>query len=179
MRRMYEWACEKQENCDTDQYSFKAYLARWLAKSSIVAPFMSNAVTTLLQQSAQAAAQSCSGGAAGTSCGTKWYVGGYDGVTGVGQQLSALETIQSLMLLSGDMDAARRYPAKQGNVQISQATSTSTLSVATATATGINGQGTASSGAVANVRGRVCVSGSVLVVVPVVIGMVVGGGLLV
>jgi hypothetical protein len=46
----------------------------------------------------------------------KWYVGGYDGVYGVGQQMSALETVQSLLLLDGT--AARSIPRHQGNVSI-------------------------------------------------------------
>ncbi|KAK3724752.1 hypothetical protein LTR37_000800 [Vermiconidia calcicola] len=97
----YEWACEAHGTCNNDQYSFKAYLARWLAKSSSVAPFISDSVFTLLNASSIAAAQSCSGGDSGQLCGQKWYVSGYDGNSGVGQQLSAMETVQSLLLLQG------------------------------------------------------------------------------
>ena len=96
---MYEWACETHGTCDTDQYSFKAYLSRWMAQSAIVAPYITAPVHEVLNTSAIAAAQSCSGGNDSTTCGQKWYVNGYDGSHGVGQQLSALETVQALLLL--------------------------------------------------------------------------------
>lgn len=98
---MYEWACETYGTCDTDQYSFKAYLSRWMAQSTVVAPYIHAPVLEFLNVSANAAAQSCSGGNDSQTCGQKWYVGGYDGSFGVGQQLSALETVQSLLLLHG------------------------------------------------------------------------------
>ena len=85
----------------TSPQSFKAYLARWMAQAAIVAPSIKANVTTLLSASAQAAAQACAGDVNGSVCGQKWYVGGYDGSFGVGQQLSALETVQSLLLLLG------------------------------------------------------------------------------
>lgn len=45
-----------------------------------------------------AAAQSCSGGDDGVTCGHKWWVDGWDGMFGVGEQMSALETIQSNLI---------------------------------------------------------------------------------
>jgi len=42
-----------------------------------------------------AAAQSCVGGNDGVTCGHKWWVEGWDGQYGVGEQMSALEVIQS------------------------------------------------------------------------------------
>lgn len=98
---MYEAACEPYNTCDNDQYSFKAYLGRWLGKTTIVAPSTAEAIYPLLQTSATAAAQSCSGGSDGVTCGTKWYTGGWDGTRGAGQQLSALEVVQSLLVANG------------------------------------------------------------------------------
>ena len=95
---MYEKQCEPTNSCDNDQFSFKAYLSRWLAKTTIVAPYTEPLIQPLLSASAKAAAQSCSGQANGTVCGQKWYVGGYDGSWGIGQYLSALETIQGLLV---------------------------------------------------------------------------------
>lgn len=95
---MYEVACEPSNNCDTDQLSFKAYLARWMAASTKVAPFVGDIVNAQLKTSAVAAAKSCSGGADGVTCGTKWTTGAWDGAYGVGQQMSALETIQGLLI---------------------------------------------------------------------------------
>lgn len=95
---MYQPSCEPFDDCNNDQLSFKAYLARWMAQSAAVMPAIESTVVALLSASAEAAAESCSGGANGTLCGEKWYVGGYDGHYGVGQQLSALETVQALLL---------------------------------------------------------------------------------
>lgn len=117
---MYQYACEPYNTCDNDQLSFKAYLARWMAKAAIVAPYITEPVTLLLTRSAEAAARSCSGPPNGTTCGEKWYVGGYDGSYGVGQELSALETVQSLLLLSGGVNGSHRYPYTQSDVHIAQ-----------------------------------------------------------
>ncbi|KAK0265955.1 i-AAA protease yme1 [Friedmanniomyces endolithicus] len=121
---MCEPSCEPTGTCDVDQLSFKAYTSRWMAKASIVAPYIAGSVSVLLTRSAEAAAQACSGGASGSMCGVKWYVGGFDGVTGVGQELSALETVQALLLLrDGGVDAARRYPLTSEDVHVSVASS--------------------------------------------------------
>ena len=95
---MYEVACEPQSNCNYDQKSFKAYLSRWMAASWQVAPFLEPLMKPFLIASAQAAAAQCSGGADGVTCGTHWTESTYDGTNGVGQQLSALETIQNLLV---------------------------------------------------------------------------------
>jgi mannan endo-1,6-alpha-mannosidase len=95
---MFEPACETVETCDNDQFSFKGYLARFMWASTLMAPFLTSAVNTLLQTSSMAAAQACSGGADGATCGQHWYYGGCDGIYGVGQQMSALETLQGLLI---------------------------------------------------------------------------------
>ncbi|KAL1590695.1 hypothetical protein WHR41_00737 [Cladosporium halotolerans] len=95
---MYEVACEPNNNCNVDQLSFKAYLSRWMAATTKVAPWTADQILPLLASSAQAAAQSCSGGNDGSTCGTKWTQTGWDGAYGVGQQMSALEVIQSNMI---------------------------------------------------------------------------------
>lgn len=110
---MFEAACEPYNKCNNDQYSFKAYLARWLAKTMILAPFTAKTIRPLLETSARAAAKSCSGGTDGVTCGTKWWVGDYDGKTGVGQQLSALEVIQSLLIEDAD-----RWQLERGNMVV-------------------------------------------------------------
>jgi mannan endo-1,6-alpha-mannosidase len=42
-----------------------------------------------------AAAQSCTGGNDGVTCGHKWWFDGWDGEYGVGEQMAALEVVQS------------------------------------------------------------------------------------
>ena len=130
---MYEFACEPKSTCNNDQYSFKAYLARWLSQSAIVAPYIADSLWPLLFRSATAAAETCTGGENGITCGQKWYVGGYDGSYGIGQQLSALETVQSLLLLRGNVEGMKRYPVTSDNVVIEVATP-STFSIPTRTA---------------------------------------------
>lgn len=90
--------CEKSEKCNIDQLSFKAYLARWLAVSAQLAPFTTDRIVPLLQHSAKAAAQSCVGGPTQTMCGSRWWWNGFDGMGGVGQQMSALSVISANLI---------------------------------------------------------------------------------
>ncbi|KAI1409144.1 glycoside hydrolase family 76 protein [Hypoxylon sp. FL1857] len=94
---MYEHACEPYEVCNNDMKSFKGYLSRFMWATTRMMPATLPRVQTLLNASAIAAAKACSGGENGTVCGQKWYVGGYDGVPGLGQQMTALETVQGLL----------------------------------------------------------------------------------
>lgn len=96
---MYEVACEPNGKCNVDQMSFKAYLSRWMAATTKMAPFTYDFVMTRLRASALAAAQQCSGGSDGATCGLRWTMGPkWDGTYGVGQQMSALEVIQSNLI---------------------------------------------------------------------------------
>ena len=94
---MYEYMCEEASSCDVDQFSFKAYLSRWMVAATQMLPDLKPQIMDLITASAEAAALSCSGPNTST-CGTKWYIGGWDGSEGLGQQLSALETIQGLLV---------------------------------------------------------------------------------
>lgn len=70
-----------------------------MAASSLMAPFTYNTSYPLLLSSARAAAAQCTGGANGTLCGIKWWLNGtWDGSDGPGQQMCALETIQSVLI---------------------------------------------------------------------------------
>lgn len=96
---MSEVICEPNGKCDTDNYSFKAYLSRWMAASTKYAPFMYDIVMPKLRASAIAAVQQCSGGSNGQMCGMKWTQGAtWDGSQGVGQQMGALEVIQANLI---------------------------------------------------------------------------------
>lgn len=99
---MYEEACEDVNTvgtCDTDQQSFKAYLSRWMAASTKIAPFTASYSLPLLASSAKAAALQCSGGTDGTTCGEHWTENAtYDGNTGLGQEMSALSVIQANLI---------------------------------------------------------------------------------
>ena len=96
---MQEVACEGPGTCDTDNYSFKAYLARWMVASTKYAPFIHDAVMTKISASATAAALQCSGGNNKQMCGMKWTNGAnWDGSQGVGQQMGALAIIQANLI---------------------------------------------------------------------------------
>ncbi|KAH7135929.1 glycosyl hydrolase family 76-domain-containing protein [Dendryphion nanum] len=107
-----EVVCEENGKCNLDQQSFKAYFARFLGKTAIMAPFTRDRVTNWLKKSAVAAAKSCSGGQSGTECGFKWYTGGFDGIGGTGQQLSALEVTQALLMLNKNIVPATKGQSK-------------------------------------------------------------------
>lgn len=92
---MVEIACEPQGTCNNDQPSFKAYLSRWMAAATQLAPFTADFILPKLQSSAKAAAAQCTGGTDGDTCGRKWYSGTYDGNKGIGEQMSALSVIQA------------------------------------------------------------------------------------
>ena len=57
---MIEIACEPGANCNIDQQTFKAYLARWMAASVKVAPWTHDTIMPLIRTSALAAAKSVS-----------------------------------------------------------------------------------------------------------------------
>ncbi|PNS16577.1 hypothetical protein CAC42_77 [Sphaceloma murrayae] len=69
---LYEQACEllprqtgaekdAEGGCNQDQLLFKGFLARWMGKASVLAPFLVPFTSPLLAASALGAAQSCSG----------------------------------------------------------------------------------------------------------------------
>ena len=97
-RVMYEQVCETDWTCNVDQYSFKAYLSRWLAQTSILVPSTAPWIRRRLRTSTAAAAQSCVGGGDGTTCGAHWYLKSWDSTSGVGQALSAMEVIYALLV---------------------------------------------------------------------------------
>jgi len=96
-----EIACEPDE-CDKDQASFKGVVARFLASTRALIPETAEQIRKYLEPSAQGAARSCSGGTDGVTCGVDWTRDSWDEKYGIGEQLSALETIQSLLATSDD-----------------------------------------------------------------------------
>ncbi len=117
---LFEAACELSNTCNTDQLSMKAYVIRWLAATSKMAPFTAGRVGEVLRASAQGAAASCTGGKNNT-CGSKWYLGEWDGTTGLGQELCALEATYALLVNQTNP------PAMYSNVNISPAAPTPTI----------------------------------------------------
>lgn len=97
---MYEVECEPNNNCNNDQQSFKAYLSRWMAATTLLAPWTYDTImNTYLIPSAQAAAAQCDGGTSGTVCGMHWINGAtYDGMYGPGEQMAALQVMGALLI---------------------------------------------------------------------------------
>ena len=86
---MVEYQCEEQLICDQDQKSFKAYLARWLGVTSLLAPYTAAQIQPKLAACAQGAAGQCDGGASETQCGMQWWSSTFDGHTGIGEEVSS------------------------------------------------------------------------------------------
>lgn len=96
---MTEVACEPVNLCDVDQQSFKAYLSRWMAATTKWAPWTYDRIKPLMASSATAAAAQCTGGDNGRMCGLRWTdEGKWDGSTGVGQQMAAMEVVLATMI---------------------------------------------------------------------------------
>jgi mannan endo-1,6-alpha-mannosidase len=89
---MSEMQCEKAGNCNNDQSSFKAYLSRWMAVTSLLVPSTRDQIVSKLQTSAAGAAGQCIGGDNGRKCGRQWYSQTWDGSSGVGQQVNLLSS---------------------------------------------------------------------------------------
>lgn len=93
---MFEYLCEEKMNCNQDQKSFKAYLARWLAVTTLLYPETAATINPKLIASAQGAAGQCDGGSDGQSCGAQWYTTTYTGKTGVGEQVGSILSIRKV-----------------------------------------------------------------------------------
>ncbi|KAF7910194.1 hypothetical protein BELL_0751g00010 [Botrytis elliptica] len=125
---MYEQACEEVATCNNDQFSFKAYLARFMWATTQMAPFTKATITSYLTKSASAAASICAGDA--NACGTKWYTGSNDAIFGPGQQMSALEVIQGLLVSSAAPPIVKGQAFVQSTSSPSPASSSSPASSA-------------------------------------------------
>jgi mannan endo-1,6-alpha-mannosidase len=124
---MYE-GCEASGKCNTDQRSFKAYLARWLAAAAELAPFAHDDIIAKLATSAKAAIKTCTAGDSGTQCGLKWTTGTNDGSLGVGEQMAVLEIVQSNLVdkAPGWASAVKGTGTSVGDVNAGSSSKTST-----------------------------------------------------
>lgn len=95
---MYESACQDYSTCNNDQRCFKSIFSRMLGLTSVLAPFTADTIDPLIKASAMAAAGSCDGGRDGHTCGLNWQKKTNDGYYGLGEQMSALEIMQNLLI---------------------------------------------------------------------------------
>lgn len=131
---MYEQACEPYGTCNTDMKSFKGYLSRFMASSALMVPSLSPQVTTYLETSAEAIGKACTGGDGNTTCGQKWYEGNFDGVVGLGQEMSALETVHGLLAkqAAAPLRQGEIQDVRQGASSVAATTGTSSTAVTSA-----------------------------------------------
>jgi mannan endo-1,6-alpha-mannosidase len=95
---MIEVTCETEGTCNIDQRSFKAYLSRWMGYTAIVTPWTRDLIAPKLHASAMAAAAQCTSGESQTDCSLYWASKNERaGSFGVGEQMAAVEVIQSLL----------------------------------------------------------------------------------
>ncbi|KAI0515476.1 glycoside hydrolase family 76 protein [Xylaria bambusicola] len=124
-----EHSCEPFNQCNIDQQSFKGYLMRWMTGTAQMAPFTFDTLMPLVQSAAAAAALQCSGsppadqfrGDPGTACGFKWTQGAdFDGLVGVGEQMSALSAIQYTLVKKAEVGGQDKVPvtANSGGTSI-------------------------------------------------------------
>jgi hypothetical protein len=93
---LYEAACEVTQSCNTDQTSFKGYLAEYLGYVTHMAPYTAAQIFPLLATSAIAAGSTCIGTGPGLTCSLQWTLGKYDGrARGVGELLSLLNVVNA------------------------------------------------------------------------------------
>lgn len=96
---IYENMCQESGKCNNDQRSFKSIFSRCLGQAAILVSSYTDKIMTIIDKSAAGAAQSCTGGTDGHTCGINWSYGGWDGWYGLGEQISALEIIQNTLVL--------------------------------------------------------------------------------
>lgn len=121
---LYEAACEKGNTCNADMSTHKGYLARFMWQATTMVPSITEKVTQLMTATSKAAVKTCTGGKTGRACGMKWWVGGYDGNTGLGQEMCTLEAVQGFLA----QDATAPLTAK--NIKVVRAKDWGTSNVA-------------------------------------------------
>lgn len=100
---MVEIQCEPYGTCDTDDYTFKSFVMRWLAVTTQLVPSTASLIWPYIQTSAKGAAGQCDGGSNGVTCGFEWNTTVWDGLYGVGQQMSALAAVQANLILTDNL----------------------------------------------------------------------------
>nr|POE56284.1 mannan endo-1,6-alpha-mannosidase dcw1 [Quercus suber] len=96
---LIEVACAPSRSCNTDAQAYLAILARALANQRALTANANSTTTTsgqttaILQDSAVGAARQCVEQNGTFACGTDWTQESWDGTSGLGQSLSALEVI--------------------------------------------------------------------------------------
>lgn len=140
-----EVACAPNNNCNVDQLAYRAILARALAQtrslitslpttatasnvssianitaaaqsqSAAAASDLQSQIDFILRTSAKGAAAQCSGGDDGLTCGSDWSRSEWDGTSGLGQELSALNVIVANLKVGGRLATANGSATEAGS----------------------------------------------------------------
>ncbi|CCK72153.1 putative mannan endo-1,6-alpha-mannosidase KNAG_0J00700 [Huiozyma naganishii CBS 8797] len=156
---MFESACQDTGKCNNDQRTFKAIFSRMLSFTAVLVPSTASTIDPLMQSSAQAAAQSCSGGTDGHTCGLNWQHSGWDGMYGLGEQMSALEVMNYLLV----HDRPAPYTAAAGGSSVGDASA------------GLNSTATNVFANSLNIRGKD--KAGAAIVTTVILGTLAGGSI--
>ncbi|ORY59567.1 glycoside hydrolase, partial [Pseudomassariella vexata] len=97
-----EFDCERGKSCTVDMKSFKGYLHRWLASTTILATYTAPKILPVLRTSTEAAVAQCTGGNNQRQCGFRWETGVFDpdgfDQAGAVQQMDVLGALLSLLV---------------------------------------------------------------------------------
>lgn len=97
---MYEGACQPTHRCNADQRSFKGIFSRFLGLTALYTPSIRDDIMSKLEDTTPGVLKSCTGGVDGVTCGLDWSADRWDGEFGLGEQLSALEALQTRLIFS-------------------------------------------------------------------------------
>lgn len=95
---MYEAACQPTTICNNDQRCFKGIFSRFLGLTCLMAPTLNDEIQEYLEATTVGVLKSCSGGSDGHTCGLNWFKDTWDGLYGLGEQMSALEALQNRLV---------------------------------------------------------------------------------
>jgi len=111
---LYEPSCTN--GCTLPQRAYKALLARWMARTAFVAPFVTSQIQQMLSQNGQAIADNCSGGQ-NSNC-------SIGGNFGLGEQMTALDSVNALLV--GRAPEASPGSSSAGSTSTGAASTTAT-----------------------------------------------------
>lgn len=95
---MQETTCAPSKRCNNDQRLFRSLWLRCLHLTMHLIPETKGTIYPYIQKLAQGAANSCSGGSDGVTCGMDWSNATWDGYFGLGEQMLALEVILATLV---------------------------------------------------------------------------------
>ena len=101
---IYEKICERKNDCNEDQMSYKGTLVQALGRAMILVPSMAPKIEKLLNATSVGASSGCSiKPEYNNACSMKWNTGQWDGETRFGAQVSSLEAVLGVLVGSAPL----------------------------------------------------------------------------